>query len=340
MYLKQRYVKNNSHYFLCESYRDGDCWKSRQLMDLGPDPERYIVYPGGNSFYVEESIEDRLRANGSSFYSDEIEKLFIPFIDPEIRRIVERFQRPTKRRGRRHRLGRDELMKEQKGLHPFDKRRLHYLRCGRVDIGNLDVRPWKFLNVLLDRSRDELENILEGMEKGLPPHEIRDYIYTALHMQSHFSHLLTRHRPAFLDSEKLDHYLVEGLCRLNRDQAFFKGVEHHEPDDLHPYLIRYLILYFDNVFDPQSVWGETVEDFIWKHRFHKPPPSRSGISMPEKEACRCLGILPKDFKRMDRKALIRCYRQLAKETHPDRGGDEETFIQITEAYERLLSLKN
>jgi len=340
MYLKQQYIRNTRHYILCESYWDGECWKSRQLMDLGPDPETHIVYPGGNSFYVEESIEDRLREKGAAVSSDEIEDLFMPFIDPEIRRIVERFQRPTKKGDRRHRLGRDALMKKQKGLHPFDKRRLHYLRCGRVDIGNLDVRPWKFFNVLLDKSRDEVEHILEGMEKELPPHEIRDYIYTALHMQGHFSHLMTRHHPAFLNSEKLDRYLIEDLCRLNRDPAFFKGVAGHDPENLHPYLIRYLILYFDNLFGPQSAWSETAEDFIWKHRFYRPPPARGRTPVPEKEACRCLGISPEYFKKMNRKALTRWYRRRAKETHPDRGGDEGSFIRITEAYEQLLRLKS
>jgi hypothetical protein len=77
MYLKRRFVNNDRHYILCESYWDGDCWKSRRLMDLGPDPERHIVYPGGNSFYVDESLEERLRAKGSAVDSDELEELFM-----------------------------------------------------------------------------------------------------------------------------------------------------------------------------------------------------------------------------------------------------------------------
>ena len=218
-------------------------------MDLGPDPEQHIVYPGGNSFYVEESLEERFRLKEATFSIDELEKLFMPFIDPRIRRIVEQFERPVRRTRDRDRLRSDALLKEQQRLHPFDKRRLHFLRCGRVNIGNLDARPWKFLNVLMDKSRDELETLFQGMEGELPPQEIREYLYTALHMQGHFRHLLTRHQPAFLDPEKVDNYLVEDLCRLNRDPAFFKGVARHDPDDLHPYLIRYLILYFDNSFD-------------------------------------------------------------------------------------------
>ncbi|MCF8143661.1 MAG: J domain-containing protein [Deltaproteobacteria bacterium] len=340
MYLKRRFVNHERHYILCESYWDVDCWRSRQLMDLGPDPEQHVVYPGGNSFYVDQVLEERLQAKGSPVDSDALEALFMPFIDPRIRRIVEMFQRPKNRSGRHSRLNRDELMAAQQRLHPFDKRRLHYLRCGRVDIGNLDARPWKFLNILLDKSRDELEHLLEEMERDLPPHEMGDYIYTALHMQRHFSHLLTRHHPAFLGSEKLDAYLLEDLCQLNRDPEFFMGVGRYDPDTLHPYLTKYLILYFDNPFDPQNIWQETVEDFIRKHRFHSPPRSRAPEFMPEVEACRCLGILPEDFKKMDRKALRRCYRRRAKESHPDQGGDEGTFIQITQAYERLRTLKS
>jgi len=340
MYLKRRFINHDRHYILCESYWDEDCWKSRRLMDLGPDPERHIVYPGGNSFYVDESVEERLRARGSAVDSDELERLFMPFIDPRIRRIVEMFQRPKKGDERHHRLNRDELMEAQQRLHPFDRRRLHYLRCGRVDIGNLDARPWKFLNILLDKSRDELEHLLQDMERDLPPHEVGDYIYTALHLQSHFSHLLTRHQPAAMNPEKLDQYLVEDLCLLNQDPAFFRGVGRHDPDTLHPYLTKYLILYFDNPFDPQNFWRETLEDFVRKRRFYKPPRPRSHVSMQEEEACRRLGILLEDFKKMDRKTLLRCYRRRAKETHPDRGGDEGTFIQITQAYETLVILKS
>jgi len=162
---------------------------------------------------------------------------------------------------------------------------IYYLRCGRVDIGNLDARPWKFLNVLLDKSRDELEHIFEDMENELNSDEIRDYVYTALHMQSHSSHLLIRHQPAFLDTEKFDQYLLNDLCRLNSDETFFKGVESHDPDSLHPYLIRYLVLYFDKAFDPQNLRSEYVEDFVWKHRFYRAPHTSRRNSVPEKEAC-------------------------------------------------------
>lgn len=37
----------------------------------------------------------------------------------------------------------------------------------------------------------------------------------------------------------------------------------------------------------------------------------------------------------DLEAVRRAYRERAKETHPDRGGDPEAFIRVREAYERL-----
>ena len=39
-------------------------------MDLGADPGEYIVYPGGNAFHIEESLEETLKAKGAN-YSDE-----------------------------------------------------------------------------------------------------------------------------------------------------------------------------------------------------------------------------------------------------------------------------
>ena len=38
--------------------------RSRDLFDLGTDPTRYIVYPGGNSFYIHEVVRDALAERG------------------------------------------------------------------------------------------------------------------------------------------------------------------------------------------------------------------------------------------------------------------------------------
>ncbi len=62
MYFALKTIKGGTRYFIRESYRDGKCLRSRDLFDLGTDPSQYIVYPGGNAFYIDETVDDRLRA--------------------------------------------------------------------------------------------------------------------------------------------------------------------------------------------------------------------------------------------------------------------------------------
>jgi hypothetical protein len=59
--------------------------------------------------------------------------------------------------------------------------------------------------------------------------------------------------------------------------------------------------------------------------------SRSSPSISRAEAYRRLGVDPE----ADESAVKRAYREKVKEVHPDRGGDEETFKKVTEAYETL-----
>jgi DnaJ-class molecular chaperone len=42
---------------------------------------------------------------------------------------------------------------------------------------------------------------------------------------------------------------------------------------------------------------------------------------------------------MDRRELIRHYRRMAKQSHPDTGGDKEAFVHIKAAFECLLRRK-
>ena len=336
MYLKRKKTKDGHHFILSESYRDGDLLKHRKLIDLGSDPEIHIEYPGGNSFHVQESLIEKLQAMGKEDPEDETERLLMPFLDPRIRKIVERFQRSRNSEKPWHSLSPHKRLQMQKKLHTFDKRRVHFLRFGRMHMEDMDRRACSFLYVLFEKSRDEIEQLIEEMERELPPHEIRAYIYTSFHLQVHFRHLRTRHHPSALDPERVDHFFVEELCRLNRDKRFFSGVDRRDYETLHPYLIKYLTQYFDTTFQSGTAWSEYVEDFLWRHQFHKQKETHSNSSSAEKAACRCLEISIEDFQEMDRMKLRRCYRRLAKKTHPDRGGDQERFVEIRAAYEFLI----
>ncbi|WP_028321300.1 J domain-containing protein [Desulfatiglans anilini] len=341
MYLRRTYRQGAFEYAIAESFEAGGVWQHRELCHLGEDPGVFIEYPGGNSFYINEDLERDLERADVSFTADELERLFLPFLDPDIRRVVDLFDRG----GRGSRSGRTYSSQEmdtlQKELHSFDKRRLHYLRCGRVDIGNLEGRSWKFLNVLLEKSRDEIEHIFEDMERQLPEREIRAYLFTALHLQTHFSHLISRNYPGMLDPERVDHFFLEDLCRLNRDEGFFRGVRHDDRNVLHPYLARYVALYFDQGWDPHSVWDEDIQDFISRHRLVRSQSSSAhGLSPEEVRACRELELEPQGFRTMGRAEVVQTYRRKAIQAHPDTGGDHETFVRIKEAYECLIRLKH
>lgn len=341
MYLRRTYRKGAFHYAIAESYESDGVWVHRSLYDLGTDPGAYIEYPGGNSFYVNEDLERDLERNSAEFSTDDLERLFLPFLDSEIRRVVDLFDRPTRSGKQRRRYTSEEMSRLQKNLHSFDKRRLHYLRCGRVDIGSLEGRPWKFLNILVEKSRDEIENLFEDMEKQLHDREIRSYLFTALHLQTHFKHLLSRNFPGMLDPERVDHYFLKDICRLDQDEKYFLGARRRDRSRLHPYLARYVALYFDRGFDPHSVWDEDIEDFISRHRQYRASPSRlTGLSGEEVAACRELGLEPTGFRALSRVELVQFYRKRAFEAHPDTGGDHEAFVRIKEAYECLIRLKH
>ena len=93
MYIKRKRQKNQDNYIISESYHEDGIWKHRKLMDLGAEPDGYIVYPGGNAFYIKESLEETLTSSATNFFYDELEALFVHFMKPRIRRVVESFQR-------------------------------------------------------------------------------------------------------------------------------------------------------------------------------------------------------------------------------------------------------
>ncbi|SMC27140.1 hypothetical protein SAMN02746041_02877 [Desulfacinum hydrothermale DSM 13146] len=334
MYIRYVRYAGRAHYELRRSYWDGSCYRMRRLMDLGDDPQDYIVYVGGNGFYFRPDLEEALEDQGVGWETEDLERAFLPYLDPHIRRIIENFTHAPRGQS----SSPDPLGEAQAHLHPFDKRRLHFLRCGRMDMGNLEGRPWKFLNVLLEKSRDEMEHVIEGMEVDLRPHERRNYLFTALELQRYFPHHLLKNNPAALDPERVDSYFLQEICRLNESRHFFAGVEDHDPARLHPYLVKYVIMYFDHSFSADTFLDEMLRDFIWNRQFRFPQgPPRA--SMPEKEACACLGIGEDEYRSMSPEELARCYKRCAKRHHPDAGGDHETFIRMAEAYEVLARRK-
>jgi hypothetical protein len=334
MYLASKRINGQIRYFIRESFRQAEYFLSRDLVDLGPDPSRYIVYPGGNSFYIDEVIEDRLTDLGIDAAPDELEDIFWRFVRPEIRRILE----PFRRRQDRHRASRREKMpadKMETQLHVFDRRRVHFLKFGSTDQRYIERMPAKLFRKLFNKSRDELEQGFMDMEAALSPREYKTYVYTIFNLQQFFYESYAKNHPEMLSQEKVDAHFIEQVCRLNSDPTFWAGMK--TGGRLHGYLVRYVLMFFDCEYAPGTFMEDYLRQFMNSRRDYRPPFKRTGLSL--KKASAVFGETQEALRKMNRTELVRLYRRKAQKLHPDKGGEQKAFVGLTEAYHELMKMK-
>jgi len=334
LYLASKKINGQTHYFIRESYQQEDIFLSRNLIDLGTDPTRYILYPGGNAFYIDEVIEDRLIELGAGRKLDELEDIFWRFVHPEIRRVLE----PFRRREDRHRASRQKKAPEVENitpLHIFDKRRAHYLKFGQTDQRNIGRVPLKLFRRLHNKSRDEIEQGFMDMEAALNPREYKAYTFTIFDLQQFFHESFAKNNPQMLSQDKVDEHFIEQACRLNLDPLFWAGLK--TTDRLHDYLVRYVLMHFDHDYAPGSFMEDYLRQFINSRREYRPPYKSTAASL--KEAGTILGESEAELKKMSRRELVHLYRRKAQELHPDKGGDHDKFVSLTEAYHELMRTK-
>ncbi len=323
MYISKREEEGLTLYYICETYNDHGSLKNRVLFELGPDPSKYIVYPGGNSFYISEEVELTILANGHSVDTFELEALFWPYVDPRLKRVL----RSPNRKVSTKRYSREELFRMQQRIHPFDKRRLHFIRFGSINQEDILRYPYRFFNRLLDKSRDEIECMIDESEKKLRRSELKTYVYTIFQLSRHFPGLREALRdPSLLPEDRVDQAFIEEVCRLNEDTTLWG--EYYTNGRLNNYLKKYVIMYFDNEF-PRG-----RRPFFY--HFER-PPAKVGISFSD--ALKTLNLTNEEFQRITLKGLKRRYRRLAQRCHPDKGGCKDEFIKLSEAYRRLLEIK-
>ncbi len=335
MYLARRIHNRKRYYFIRESVLQDGVYVSKDLMDLGPDPSQYLVYPGSRSFYIHEDVQDHLDGQDVSWDYDDLEDIFWPFLHPETKRSLEGFKCRDTRSRKKTQLSNQEDDFIRHRLHPVDKRRYNYLRLGELDQSKLTRIPTKFYRPLVFKSRDELEQIFLDMElRILGPSEYALYVYSFLYLRSFFSELVAGKMPQGLDPEKVDELCLQELCRLNRDESFWKGMD--KSGWLHPYLVRYVIMYFDYPFGPTNFMYERIQDFIARNRsrFQMPTSKQQEVSLDE--ASEVMGVSRQKLGDMSQRELGRLYRRRAFKMHPDRGGDHDRFIRLTKAYQALI----
>ena len=222
----------------------------------------------------------------------------------------------------------------QKDIHPFDRRRLCFLKFCDTNIESLSSQPFSFFNILLNKSRDEIEQVLENMEFMLSLHEKRMYLYAMFDIPRRFAPRLTRFVPDAQDQDLIDKYLLEEICKLDQDPTFLnQGAVPWKARGLHPYLRKYLIQYFDILYkwpitDSRAGHGTTGHK-AW------PPPAKSS----DEKHFKAMGISANEFSCIGKKEFTLLFRRKAQELHPDKGGNHETFIALQQAYQILIRRK-
>ncbi len=330
MYLARLPNKNNRcRYMIRQSYADGHCYRSRDLFDLGDDPTRYIIYPGGNSFYIDTALQDAIADQNIRVSQDDLESIFMPFLSARIRRVIDGFDR----KGRSKRFSNSCIPADT--FHLFDRYRMHYLKLGQVDHRDLGCTPNRFYENLSHKSRDEIECDFMKAERFLKPEEQARYTYQIFDLQQYFNESYAYSHPEGLDQHRMDGFFVKTLCSLNRDESFWMGSD--AESGIRRHLVRYAVMYFDNSFPSRDPFRDFLDDFINRHRIHRPPES---VQVSLAESARLFGVTVDELKEMDCRALTRQYRKLALRHHPDKGGDPETFVKLSEAHQKLLKRKS
>jgi len=333
LYLARHIIKGKPQYSIRQSYRDDKNYLSRELFDLGPNPTNYIVYPGGNAFYIDEAVTDRLESLGALSEDDDLEDIFWPFLKPDIRRALEGFQR----RGNRSKVTVTPGEKSEPASrhHIFDRRRIYFLKFGRMDQRGLARLPAKLFRILNQKSRDEIEQKFIEMETILKPLEYKTYAYEIFNLQRFFTEWFAKETPQMLDPDKVDQFFVDEICNLNDDEAFWDGLQ--VDDCLHDYLARYAVMYFDFDYAQKSFMEDYLRNFINSRRDYQPSFQSGNVTLSE--ASIIFGKPKNELKQMSRRDLTRLYRKRAQKFHPDKGGEHETFVNLTRAYHDLLKTK-
>jgi hypothetical protein len=330
VYIALKNKNKKVSYFLRESFLFNGELDFRDLFDLGSDPSDFIIYPGGNAFFIDEVVENALKKADANFNYDMLEDLFWPWVRPEIKRAVETFRNRSfsnTKSGINPKMNDQEKTCIDKSVHSLDKRRIHFLKFGNMDQGPLENMPKVLFKSLMGKSRDEIEQYFMALESVLKMHDLKSYVYTIFNIQEFFQGFMAKKMPHVLDQKKVDEYFIRQLCRINKEVF-------HKDQGLDEYLRRYALMFFDHEYAHTSLLEELYNDFRFRHRFHKSPTPKEFFH--KSRALKIFNLTSQEFKTMDKSSLLKVYRKLAHEHHPDKGGSNEQFIEINNAYKSLL----
>ncbi|MFO7760645.1 MAG: J domain-containing protein [Thermodesulfobacteriota bacterium] len=336
VYLARDIITPEPVYYIRQSYRESttDFSFYREILNIGKNPADYLICIGDRGYYISPVLEEAVEPFVEGDPAEILEDLFWPFVPREIRLNLEKFGKRGMNVKPSALTDREQAAIEQE-IHIFDRRRLHYFCYGSIDQSRLFQMPLKLCRRLLGMSRDQKEQYFINQERILTYDEVKQYIYTVFNLQRYFSETVARVMPQGLDQEKMDDCFVKELCDLKIDDSFWRGIE--KTENLSPYLVHYLIRFFDYDFGRSSALDDYIRQFINSHRQFYFPEKKTGMNMSE--ASDIFSESQEKIKELSKSELTRLFRRKAKKLHPDTGGKHEDFLKLVEAYEKILRTK-
>ncbi len=301
MYISRKITLNGYSYRICESYYDPPFFKSKVLLELGSNPERFVHYYSDVAFSID--IEDELRALGRKTDQFELEELFLRFLRPEAKRWVSfSLNRRTRQKGRSQKSFNAE------DFFWFDRVRLIVIKFDHREPKRIMNKKFPFYSLLLEKSRDEIENMIWDMEDNLNFRERSRYLLSIFDLQ----------RASSL--EERDKIFLNALCSIAHDASYYMDLSPEEV--LSRYLSRYVWFYFDSL-----PWRRAPR--IYQHL---------EVSL-YKELAYALGISVETLLASSKKEVLKIFRKKILEVHPDKGGSHEEFVRIRKLMEDFLKLR-
>lgn len=335
MYLATIQHGTSRTYQIRQSYFDEatGSFQHRLLFDLGENPADHLELLGETVVFFSSALGRAVSACCPEDAAVQLERLLRPFLPRETRERFSRFDRSS--RYVPGPLSGEDRKKIAAQIHILDRRRLYYLHYRAIDQAKLFSMRETVFRPLLNQSRDEREYHFTGLEKTLEPQEYRNYLYAAFNLQRHFKVAFATYLPESLPQDEVADHFLNDLCLLNSARDFWQMAP--ESDALHPHLVRYLLMFFDFAPRSRSYDEEFIRRFMNSHRTFRWPESQGAVS--EEKIGEIFGQPLAALKKLNKKELNRLYRKKALELHPDQGGDQDRFVELTEVYRSLLRKK-
>lgn len=328
MYMARVRKQGELTYCLRQTVWNRGCLTFTQVAELGENPSRFIRYAGKNGYYFEETLLDQLDREGVKWDQDILEDVFWPWIDSEVRQSVAVFRNRSISSSTPGRLTSDQKEKIRRTVHPFDKRRAHFLKFGQMKQGHPDRMPPVLFRHLMFKCRDEIEQGFMQEEAALKTRELKTYVYTIFNLQQFFASFMASKMPHVLDQDNVDRFFIDELCLL--DKTLF----HNLDNTLSGYLQRYVIMFFDYAYDSSTLLNDFVRRFMSERRRYSSQQGSRTVS--REKAMEVIGLTAAEWKTIDHVSLKRIYRQKAASLHPDKkSGNHDRFIELKDAYRVL-----